>query len=334
MIAPTRPFVHRQAAHCESGVMSSLLTHYGLPLSEAMAFGLAGCLAFAYLPIVKIAGQPLISYRMPPGAVRRGLQRQLGVRMAAESFRRPEAGSRRLDELLDRGFLVGLQASAFWFPYFPPEMRFHFNAHNLIIYGREGGSYCLSDPIFETSRLCGKADLEKARFATGALASRGLLYYIAAPPPPMDFPRVVRKAIRTNRRFMTGAPLPVIGLRGIRYLGRNIVAREKNDDPHRLRLYLAHIVRMQEEIGTGGAGFRFLYACFLQEAARELGSDLLSEASDRMTQAGDVWREFALRASKMCKQRQPMDAALLNRILNDCADREQSVWDLLGRFNF
>ncbi len=110
-----------------------------------------------------------------------------------------------------------------------------------------------------------------------------------------------------------------------------LAAREKKKDPGRLRLFLAHIVRMQEEIGTGGAGFRFLYACFLQEAARKLESDLLLEASEQMTQAGDVWREFALRASKMCKQRQPLDTALLNKLLNNCADQEQSVWDLLDR---
>ena len=40
-------FLHRQSAHCESGVMSSLLTHNGLPMSEPMAFGLGAALAFA-----------------------------------------------------------------------------------------------------------------------------------------------------------------------------------------------------------------------------------------------------------------------------------------------
>ena len=33
-------------------------------------------------------------------------------------------------------------------------------------------------------------------------------------------------------------------------------------------LYLAQLVRMQEEIGTGGGGFRYIYAAFLQEALR------------------------------------------------------------------
>lgn len=332
MTVPHQRFEHRQAAHCESGVMSALLTHHGQPLSEPMAFGLAGVLAFAYLPFIKLAGLPLVSYRMPPGAIRRGLRNRIGIRMATERFRDPEAGTRRLDELLDQGHLVGLQASAFWLPYFPPEMRFHFNAHNLLIYGRENGYYHVSDPVFETTHVCGREDLEKARFATGALAARGLLYYLTAAPPEINHLHAVRRAVKTNARLMTGAPIPMVGLRGIRHLGNRIMAREKKDTAHHLRLFLAHLIRMQEEIGTGGAGFRFLYACFLQEAGDQLQSNLLREASIRMTQAGDTWREFALHASKMSKQRQPLDTARLNRILHKCADREQAAWDLLKRF--
>ena len=46
-------FVHAHASHCESGVMSSLLRHCGMPMSEAMAFGLSSALAFAYLPCIR-----------------------------------------------------------------------------------------------------------------------------------------------------------------------------------------------------------------------------------------------------------------------------------------
>ncbi len=62
-------FEHRHAAHCESGVVSALLTHYGLPMSEAFAFGLSGGITFAYVPIVKVANMPLIAYRMPPKSI-------------------------------------------------------------------------------------------------------------------------------------------------------------------------------------------------------------------------------------------------------------------------
>jgi len=96
-------FVHAHAAHCESGVMSSLLRHHGLPISEAMAFGLASALSFAYLPFLRINGLPLVSYRMPPRAVIKGLERSLGLDMRFETFRSPPAGMDRLDALLDAG---------------------------------------------------------------------------------------------------------------------------------------------------------------------------------------------------------------------------------------
>ena len=34
--------------------------------------------------------------------------------------------------------------------------------------------------------------------------------------------------------------------------------------------YLGQIVRMQEEIGTGGGGFRYIFAAFLQESSKVL----------------------------------------------------------------
>src|SRR6185503_21138864 len=105
------PFVHAHASHCESGVMSSLLRHHGLPISEAMAFGLASALSFASLPFVRINGLPLVSYRMPPRAIIKGLHRGLDLGMRFEKFRSPERGMARLDELLDAGRLVGLQTS-------------------------------------------------------------------------------------------------------------------------------------------------------------------------------------------------------------------------------
>jgi len=54
---------------------------------------------------------------------------------------------------------------------------------------------------------------------------------------------------------------------------------------------------MQEEIGTGGAGFRYLYAAFLQEAGEMLKRDDLQEMSAELTAIGDEWRNFAYNAA-------------------------------------
>ncbi|MCC7517328.1 MAG: BtrH N-terminal domain-containing protein [Pseudomonadales bacterium] len=331
-----KDFVHRQAAHCESGVMSSLLTHHGLPLSEPMAFGLASAASFALIPLVKLSGLPLIAYRMPPRSIIRGLQKRLGIRMAFRTFRHAERGMDALDVALDAGHVVGLQTSVFWLPYFPEGMRFHFNAHNLLVYGREGDEYLISDPVFEQPVRCERAALMKARFAKGALAAKGLQYQLLSAPSPEQFAanvvNAIPAAIQRNVRIMTGAPLPFVGVRGIRYMGKQLykLAADETRREQYLPLYLGHIVRMQEEIGTGGAGFRFMYAAFLREASRLLDSAALKEAAAAMTEAGDHWRMFALRASKMCKGRETMDVALLDALLNTCADSEALVWQQLS----
>jgi len=282
---------------------------------------------------VKLGGMPLIAYRMPPRWIINKLCRRIGARVVTQRFRDPQRGMAALDEQLAAGRAVGLQTSVYWLPYFPDEMRFHFNAHNLIVYGHDGDDYLISDPIFEAPVRCPAADLRKARFARGALAAKGLLYYPDRLPATIDYERVLPAAIRANERIMARAPLPTIGLRGIRYLARNLVKTSRSrEGQRRLPLYLAHIVRMQEEIGTGGAGFRFVYASFLQEAGDILGDDRLHEAAQALTTAGDQWRDFALQATRIGRRRSDMAITELAELLHDCARQEAEVWQRLSDY--
>jgi len=289
---------HRHAAHCESGVVSNLISHHGMPISEAMAFGLSAALSFAYLPFIKLSGLPLIAYRQPPKAIIKGLAKALAAEFRFETFRTPAAGQARLDELLSQGQVVGLQTSVYWLSYFPEDMRFHFNAHNLLVYGKEGDDYLISDPVTEQTVRCNSDALSRARFAKGMLAPKGLLYTLEKLGQSTISPQTVRKAILKTCRTMR-APIPIIGVRGIRMLASKVA--KLDPAAHASSLFVGHIVRMQEEIGTGGAGFRFLYAAFLQEAAELSGVTELAGFSERLMVIGDGWREFALATARMVK---------------------------------
>lgn len=153
------------------------------------------------------------------------------------------------------------------------------------------------------------------------------MYTIESVPATIDYPRLIRQAIKKNVKVMTGAPLPVIGIRGIHYLAKKIDQLSGSEKDK--RLYLGHIVRMQEEIGTGGAGFRFVYASFLQEAAQKLEDEDLAVASKAMTAAGDTWREFALVVVKECKSGQPIRLPVISAKLRQCAEQEKLVWQQL-----
>ena len=319
-------FHHRHAAHCESGVASSMLTHHGVPISEAMAFGLSAAMTFAFLPIVKFAGFPLIAFRMPPKAILKGMIKPFRMRFKFETFRDQSKGMARLDEMLAQGRIVGIQVGAFWLPFFPAEMRFHFNAHNLIVYGKEGNDYLISDPVMEDPQRCDAENLRKARFSTGLMAPKGLLYYAEEIGQKAVTKEAVLHAVRKTVRSMLG-PVPIVGVRGMRMLARRVA---KLDPADKLSLnYVGHVVRMQEEIGTGGAGFRFLYAAFLQEAAEVTGIGQLAVLAERLNEIGDGWREFALRAVRMIKGREPFSPLHLADMLNNQADREAEFFRAL-----
>ena len=324
---PEQSFTHGHSAHCESGVMSLMMQHHGLQLSEAMVFGLSGALMFAYIPFVKIGGMPLIAYRSMPKAIIKGLQKNLGIKMKMQTFSHPEKGTNALDTLLEQGKIVGAQTSVFWLPYFPEEMRFHFNAHNLIVYGKQADNYLISDPVFETPVLCETQALQKARFVKGVMAPKGLLYYPVQVPETIDYGVVIPKVITKNAKAMLKTPVPIAGIRAIRTLAKNIGKLEKKDRRY-AKLFLGHIVRMQEEIGTGGAGFRFIYASFLQEAGKLLENPLLTETSEMMTLVGDQWREFALMLAKAIrsKKNKTIDFSALQTKLESVADAEAAVY--------
>lgn len=335
---PAPTFEHRHSGHCETGVTAGLLRHSGLELSEPMALGLGNGLTFVHLPFFKVGGLPLTSYRQPPGAIYKTLAKRLGFTLRREKFGSPEDGMRALDAHLAAGRVVGAQSSVFWLPYFPPTMRFHFNAHNLIVYGREAGppaaegggssTYLISDPVFEHPQRCDGADLAKARFVKGALAPKGLLYWPENVPAAIDYARLVPKAIRATCNMMLRTPLPILGVRGIRYLARRVRKLEQGD-PRYARLFVGQVVRMQEEIGTGGGGFRFMYAAFLQEAGERLDNAALKDASRQMTETGDAWRQFALAGAKFVKDKKSQDCAGLVAALNTCADREEQTFRFL-----
>jgi len=316
-------FQHQHAAHCESGVISNLLRHHGVPMSESLAFGLSSALSFAYLPFIKLSGLPLIAYRMPPKAIIKGLLAPLAARFRFETFRTPAAGQARLDALLAGGQIVGLQTSVYWLPYFPPDMRFHFNAHNLLVYGKEGDDYLVSDPVFEAPVRCASADLSRARFAKGLLAPKGLLYYPTAIDRQRIAPEAVLAAIRKTCRTML-APVPIAGVRGMRLLASK-VQRLPAADPQSAA-FIGHIVRMQEEIGTGGAGFRFIYAAFLQEAAELANVPALAQFAERLTLIGDGWRGLALKAARMVKGREPVDPPAIAARLREQAALEETFF--------
>lgn len=322
-------FKHHQAAHCENGVTSNLLKYHGINLSEPMVFGLGSGIFFSYMPFYKLNGLPVVSFRPYPGFIFKRVTRSLGIKIQRHKFpRNPEQAMEKLDETIEKGLPTGCLVGVFHLTYFPDPYRFHFNAHNLVVYGREGEKYIISDPIMETPVSLTHDELKRVRYAKGTYPPKGRMYFMKEVPENFELKKAIVRGIKKTTKEMLEIPVPLFGVKGIRYMARRMKKWPSKLGPRKASHYLGQVVRMLEEIGTGGAGFRFMYAAFLQEAAKELQQDWLNECSEEMTAIGDRWREFALIAGRIFKGREGKDESYIAaaEILLEIADREEKVY--------
>ena len=299
-------FEHLQAAHCENGVTTNLLKTAGVnKLTEPLSFGIGSGIFFVYIPLLKINNGPAIAFRTMPGLIFKRTCKSLGIPVVRKTFSSKEEAERVLEECLEAGQAVGCQVGVYYLTYFPKEYRFHFNAHNLIVYGREDDRYLISDPIMENVTSLSRYELERVRFAKGALAPRGQLYYPKQNTVVTDeqMKAAIKHGIKKSVNDMLRIPFNIAGVKGIAGTGKKIKKWRDQLGQQKAGLYLAQLVRMQEEIGTGGGGFRYIYGAFLQEAHAYHPNDALLEISKIFTQSGDLWRTAAVQAAGIYKGR-------------------------------
>ncbi|MFC6097567.1 BtrH N-terminal domain-containing protein [Flavobacterium qiangtangense] len=325
-------FKHHQSAHCENGVASNLLKDKGINISEPMVFGIGSGLFFVYLPFIKVNHAPVVSYRPLPGMIFNKLAKRLGIKIKRIKFSSEASANKALEENLKNNIPTGLQVGVYNLTYFPDEYRFHFNAHNLVVYGKNDGQYLISDPVMEHVTTLSEDELNKVRFAKGAFAPRGQMYYPIHIPVEINYEKAIITAIKDTCRNML-APIPIVGVKGIKFVSRQIRKWPVKHGNKKANHYLAQLVRMQEEIGTGGGGFRFIYAAFLQEASVRLKNEELRKLATEMTEIGDLWRDFAVQASRVYKNRSAQNDVynMLADNLLDIANREEIFFKKLKK---
>jgi hypothetical protein len=145
----------------------------------------------------------------------------------------------------------------------------------------------------------------KVRFSEGVFKSHGKMYWIKEKPAlTVDMRHIIERSIKKTCRKMIGIPfVPQFGVRGIVTLSKQIRKLGKKYSEKDAMLYLASLVQAIEEIGTGGAGYRYMYGLFLHEAAEMLNEPKLKDFSVEMNHIGDLWREFALECIRKLKKR-------------------------------
>jgi len=124
-----------------------------------------------------------------------------------------------------------------------------------------------------------------------------------------------------------------MGIRGINFFARKIMDWPKlAGNIEQLSHHVMMISIILEEVGTGGAGFRWIYATFLQNAAKILDNQDLAEQAKAMMENGDRWQEISFFAAKIGKRRdlgQERLAELAN-LIRERAKTEKEIFTRLA----
>ncbi len=296
-------FNHKMAAHCETGTLTALLNHNGLKISEPLVFGIANGIFFGYLESSNFPF-PTFIVRSRPGQVRENISKRLKIKLNKFRFRDIEKGESQLDALLSEGKPVAAQVDFFYMSYMPEWQRVHINVHFINVIGKTDNKYIISDSYYPQQSELSASAMRKARWAGGFMAPKGFIYYPSEIPENIDLKKPIIKGIKTACRNMLSLPVPFIGIKGIyKFADKILEWPTLARDTEHLSHEIMKINVFLEDQGTGGAGFRFMYASFLQQAADILNNSNLAETSRKMMHIGDKWREISYFAAKIGKNR-------------------------------
>lgn len=284
---------HRPGRHCGSSAIRDLLEFHGLNLSEAMCFGLGSGLGITYLT-------------MPEGPIRfmthvRSLDFESRVFEAlGEPFRwetydsEPEAAD-ALDVLLDDGRPALLLTDIFHLDYFGS--RTHFPGHAIVAWKRdpENKQVFVTDTERPDLIPVDRSTLARARFSYLPPFTHNANLYA---PREVHADRVtapmIVSAIRENASLLLSNDANS-GIHAIETWRKDLPRWVTQGDWRWTTRFAYQVI---EKRGTGGGGFRAIYAEFLGEAAeldksieRLKLAGLMRESARRWTELANVFRQ-------------------------------------------
>lgn len=327
------PFQHKMAAHCESGTVTALLNHAGLKITEPITFGLSSGIFFAYFHKHPSFSFPTFVVRVKPGQIRKNIEKRLGVKFYTKRFRNTLNGEQALDSLIEKNIPAAVQVDFYYMDYVPNYLRTHINVHFITVIGMNQTKYLVSDMYQPEIAELEKTSMRKARFAEGIMAPKGFIFYPTSIPQNINYEKAIKRAIKKAAFNMVKLPIPILGVSGIRLFAKKVLEWPKlARDVEHLSNEIMKINLLLEDQGTGGAGFRFIYATFLRQASEILNNQDLLSMSKRMMVIGDGWRDISLFVARIGKNRDLGENKMkeLSDMLMDRADAENIFFtDLL-----
>ncbi|MBP7101898.1 MAG: BtrH N-terminal domain-containing protein [Bacteroidales bacterium] len=322
-------YPHKTRIHCETGSIKNMIDFYSFSISEEMIFGIGSGYDFIHFPFPMFNKCETPLFRNIPGKIFLNFTKRMGIKKKIYKFSNPDKAMKALDAVLEKGIPVGLVVEILSLPFFPLKDR-SFPAHTIVIVGKEKDEYIVSDcdyhfPI-EELHLIKEEKLKEARYPKTLFSPKGKMFYLVDVSQIKNIKKAIRIAIKDTCHQMLGIPFPYFGAQGIRFLAKRMRKYEKIYGRERALDNLKWQLQTSEEAGTGGSGYRYMYATFLKEAAYYLQDDSLLPFADEMRKVADQWQFFAVEGRRYYKNQENKDMNFLADILVNIAEMEKKLF--------
>ena len=321
--------------HCESGTLVNMMKYYGYNISEPMAFGIGGGIYILYFPWLRLKDSVLLVMRSRPAYIIRHFTKRMGVGYHEMSFGNDvDKAQKALDDLIAKGIPVGVGANILGLKYLN-DLGFDldYNGHEMTVIGKEGTQYIVSDTemllpdeYFRVEEVV----MRSVRFRPGIAAPHGRMFYFDPLPADyaekVDLKSAVIEGLKEACYNMITIPLPWFGYKGIHYFANDLRKWPKKYTEEKIEFILFHYYKLIEMAGTGGSGYRFIYADFLKEAADLFQSDVLAESAATMLKAADSWREFTVGCNHYIKKTTSITVNELADIIDETSRLERDTF--------
>ena len=313
------PISHIAGRHCASTALANLARFHGLNLSEAMCFGLGEGLGMYYLTMPGL--EPARSIAVRALDYEQQFFTHLGLPFRWDQHDDPQAAEAALLEALDRGRLALVQTDIFYLPYY--QSKTHFAGHLITVWG-----YDRAEQVFLVT------DTERAQVYRVPFAAMRQARYCPTPPfimkgnliaPPelhliADLRQAIRNAMVGNSARLLAEDLPFQGMAALRLWLEDLPKWATLAD-WKWTARLAY--QTIQKRGTGGGGFRLMYAEFLREATPLLPAIEELGLASAMQALGKAWDDLALALRELSEKAQP-ELAGVERALKHLGPLEEA----------
>ncbi len=305
---------HTPGRHCASTALADLVNFRGITWSEARCFGIGCGLGIWYFKGGGKSPERLIHVRSAD--IEEQFFRRIGQPFRWRRHDDPVESERELIAALDGGDPAIVQSDISHLPYY--KTTTHFPGHVIAVWGYHRGEkvFFVTDTEREGLIEVPFEAMRKARYAQmGFFDIKGNMYAPREIIAPDNLPEIMRSSIVDQSRRLLDDSQDYQGIAALRKWRSELGDWRRYKEWQWTARFTYQVI---EKRGTGGGGFRLMYADFLDGAARLLPDVKRLGLASLMRAAASAWSDLAM-ALKEASERPAFDSGevgvMLGRVM-------------------